>query len=108
MFCLEITHKVIDFDNCLPFIYFLIYKHACSSFVCLFFFFLLSVATNGCLKQTSRNISQGYTHIRYVLLLFPPHISLITLSLLGYHDGDCAAHKSSKPSFLTSKTANES
>lgn len=79
MFCLKITHAVIDFDRCLHF-RFMIYKHAFSFFLpCLSFYFLFfqNVATNGCLTQTSRIISQGYTCIYYVLP-FPLHIILIT------------------------------
>lgn len=76
MFCLKITHAVIDFDRCLHF-RFIIYKHAFSFFLPCLSFFFQNVATNGCLTQTSRIISQGYTCIYYVLP-FPLQIILIT------------------------------
>lgn len=71
MFCLKINHGFIDLNRCLHrFIFSLIYKHAFSLFFSSLFVCLCvpppqNVATNGCLSQTSRIISQGYTCIFY-------------------------------------------
>lgn len=90
MFCSKINHGFIDLNRCLHrFIFSLIYKHAFFSFfsflVCLSVIFSppQNVATNGCLSQTSRIISQGYTCIFYFSSHFssPSHIYRRTLKV---------------------------
>lgn len=66
-------------------------------------FFPPSLATNGCLKQTSRIISPWYTRVLFYVLPFPLHIVAITPCHYSHLDRDCAPDKSSKPSSLTWK-----
>lgn len=63
-------------------------------------FFPPSLATNGCLKQTSRIISPWYTRVLFYVLPFPLHIVAITPCHYSHLDRDCAPDKSSKPSSL--------
>lgn len=73
MFCLKRAHEIIDFDRHLHFLLFLFFIYLQSMpFLPFFpplFLFFPKIAPNGCLKQTSRNISKGYTSTFY--LLFP-------------------------------------
>lgn len=105
MFCLKITHAVIDFDRCLHF-RFMIYKHAFSFFLpCLsFFFFFFSKCSykrmfNANIKD---HITRVYMHILCSAISSSYHTYYST-TLLGNHDGDCVPHKSSNPSSLPSK-----
>lgn len=73
----SLTRSLTLTDVCIFVLWFISMLFLFFFLVCLFFFFFQNVATNGCLTQTSRIISQGYTCIYYVLP-FPLHIILIT------------------------------